>query len=402
MGVEPEDTLKTKKALSDLGHYKIKSGLESFGITDFVDNEMFDGIKSFQKDNELKIDGIMHPGGPTERKINQSLMKKKHFDDPKQDKNLDRAQLRRERLEALRIKKPNTNKFDNPFELKGFNFSETAERPKTKPTTLFDGDKIKKEDQKTRGKNEPSNLKPTTQPQENKDKLTSNPPQTMSRKANVSKPSYDEDQVLKFESNGNDKLYHLTPYIPKNNQGTAHAKSGVTLGGGVDIGQIKITEFDDLAEAAGLDQTTRTQLASLVGLKGNDAKKKLDQIGELTLTKAQAEAFTKAKYKKIESELKKIYENNIKDSGLKNGRSYEQLSQEERTVLMSIAMNHGPAIKNMRKTVTYMYYEQYDKVIEELNNYYGPDADPLPGHIARRKAEAAYLIALYDRLKNAN
>lgn len=34
---------------------------------------MFDGIKRFQKENRLKVDGLMRPGGPTETAINQRL-----------------------------------------------------------------------------------------------------------------------------------------------------------------------------------------------------------------------------------------------------------------------------------------------------------------------------------------
>lgn len=40
---------------------------------DWTDDAMFDGIKRFQKENRLKIDGLMRPGGPTETAINQRL-----------------------------------------------------------------------------------------------------------------------------------------------------------------------------------------------------------------------------------------------------------------------------------------------------------------------------------------
>lgn len=42
-------------------------------MTKFSDNGMFEGIKSFQKDNKLKVDGIMKPQGETESKINNVL-----------------------------------------------------------------------------------------------------------------------------------------------------------------------------------------------------------------------------------------------------------------------------------------------------------------------------------------
>ena len=400
MGVEPEDTLKTKKALSDLGHYKIKSGLESFGITDFVDNEMFDGIKSFQKDNELEVDGIMHPGGPTERKINQSLMNKKHFGDPKQDKGLNRAQWRRERLEALRIKKPDTNKFDNPFDHKGFNFNEAAERPKTKPTTLFDGDEIKKEDQETRIKNEP--LKPATQLQENKDELTLNPPQTMSRKTDDYNFSFDMNEVLFFESRNREKLYHLEGYIPKDDYGQPMKGSGVTLAGGVDIGQMNINEFDSLAKIAKFDEETTKNLRSLVGLQDEEAFKKLQELGPITISDAQARRFTYQKYDDIQLELKNTYNKFVNRLGLPNGRQFQDLSVEERTALMSIGAHEG-AGKPWPILMKAFYRSDYDGVINELNNFYAErikQGKYTPeGWVNRRKLEGNYLKKHYEQSK---
>ncbi len=68
--VDPGDIVNTKQALTDLGYYKIPPHR---GIDDWTDDAMFDGIRSFQKDNDLKVDGFMRPGGPTERTINTEL-----------------------------------------------------------------------------------------------------------------------------------------------------------------------------------------------------------------------------------------------------------------------------------------------------------------------------------------
>lgn len=66
----PSDIVDTKQALYRLGYYRPKVG-NTFG--DWVDREMFDGLRAFQEDYELKVDGIMRPGGPTEAAINQQL-----------------------------------------------------------------------------------------------------------------------------------------------------------------------------------------------------------------------------------------------------------------------------------------------------------------------------------------
>lgn len=68
--VDPTDIVNTKKALHQLGYYKIPSHR---GFDDWTDDAMFNGIRTFQKANGLKIDGFMRPEGPTEQAINKRL-----------------------------------------------------------------------------------------------------------------------------------------------------------------------------------------------------------------------------------------------------------------------------------------------------------------------------------------
>lgn len=71
--VDPNDLMDTKRALSDLGYYDVPPHR---GIDDWTDDAMFDGIRRFQKDNGLKVDGFMRPEGPTERKMNARMAEK--------------------------------------------------------------------------------------------------------------------------------------------------------------------------------------------------------------------------------------------------------------------------------------------------------------------------------------
>ena len=66
---EPDDVLKTKKALNGLGYYDEPST----AITEYPDSAMFLGIEKLQKDNGLKQDGVMKPGGETERSIGSMM-----------------------------------------------------------------------------------------------------------------------------------------------------------------------------------------------------------------------------------------------------------------------------------------------------------------------------------------
>lgn len=69
--MKADDVLKTKSALNAVGSYKVPE----FGITDVPDMGMIDGLKTFQANNGLKVDGIMKPGGPTENALGQTLAK---------------------------------------------------------------------------------------------------------------------------------------------------------------------------------------------------------------------------------------------------------------------------------------------------------------------------------------
>jgi len=60
----PFDVQQVKKALNRLGYYMPP---EKIGITGTSDAALFDAVKAFQSDHDLKPDGIIRPGGETER-----------------------------------------------------------------------------------------------------------------------------------------------------------------------------------------------------------------------------------------------------------------------------------------------------------------------------------------------
>ncbi|MEK9968894.1 MAG: peptidoglycan-binding domain-containing protein [Ferrovibrio sp.] len=67
---EPDDILDTKKILMALGYYRPLDGDQPGA---WVDNGLFAGIRQFQRDNGLKVDALLRPGGPTEQAMNASL-----------------------------------------------------------------------------------------------------------------------------------------------------------------------------------------------------------------------------------------------------------------------------------------------------------------------------------------
>lgn len=64
----PSDVENVKRNFAAEGRYKrpVENGI--------IDQELDDAITSFQRDNELKVDGIMNPGGETEATLVSSLM----------------------------------------------------------------------------------------------------------------------------------------------------------------------------------------------------------------------------------------------------------------------------------------------------------------------------------------
>ena len=64
-----DDVLNTKRALNDLGFMS----LPKYGLTPYPDEKMIGGIKSFQRRNGLREDGVMKPGGPTLETLNRTL-----------------------------------------------------------------------------------------------------------------------------------------------------------------------------------------------------------------------------------------------------------------------------------------------------------------------------------------
>jgi hypothetical protein len=58
---DPDDVLTAKRAFNRLGYY----GVPSYGLTPYPDQPLFDGIRAYQKDSDLTVDGLMMPGGET-------------------------------------------------------------------------------------------------------------------------------------------------------------------------------------------------------------------------------------------------------------------------------------------------------------------------------------------------
>lgn len=72
--VDPADVLEAKKLLGQLGYYPASDG----DLSPYPDEPLFQSIEAFQRDNELRVDGVMKPNGPTEQVLNDKLAGTEH------------------------------------------------------------------------------------------------------------------------------------------------------------------------------------------------------------------------------------------------------------------------------------------------------------------------------------
>jgi len=96
--MDEDDVFNTKSALNTLGHFKTPK----HGLTRFPDQPLIDGVKSFQRTNELRVDGVMKPDGPTAGRVDQRLAEKQAKEaEEKREKEQQRGRLEAE-LSAAR------------------------------------------------------------------------------------------------------------------------------------------------------------------------------------------------------------------------------------------------------------------------------------------------------------
>lgn len=104
--IEPDDVLSVKQKLKGLGYYKEPE----WGMTKFTDNQMFDGIRSFQNDRKLKIDGVMKPDGETQNAVNSAL-KEVVSKDNSYFKNLSNWNNERKNMEKMKLSDENKHQY---------------------------------------------------------------------------------------------------------------------------------------------------------------------------------------------------------------------------------------------------------------------------------------------------
>jgi len=167
----------------------------------------------------------------------------------------------------------------------------------------------------------------------------------------------DWEKIKEFEGGSKD-----SGYVPQSGQ------SGVTIGAGLDVGQRQNLE--------GLSPEIQQKLQPFVGLKNENATRRLAASGGVTLQPEEL--------KQVDDFAKNETEQKVKDYWQKNSDiPFEQLTPSQRTVLASVMHQYGN-FSNVPRFANYAIKGQWPKVMNELKNF----KDEYP---TRRNKEAAIL-----------
>lgn len=151
-------------------------------------------------------------------------------------------------------------------------------------------------------------------------------------------------------------------YVPNS------GKSGVTVGAGFDVGQRKNLE--------GLPEPVKEKLQPVVGLKRDDAERKLAAIGGIELSPEEADLVTNFARNETEQKLKQDW-SKVSDV------PFESLTPAQKTVLASVAHQYG-SLSRTPRFAQFAGKGQWEKVVQELRNFKDQ-------YKTRRNREADYL-----------
>ena len=159
-------------------------------------------------------------------------------------------------------------------------------------------------------------------------------------------------------------------------------KSGVTVGVGFDLGQYNAGELSDLPDSI------LNKLKPYLGLKGKNAKKRLDEI-PLKITQKESDIINKVIKTKILTILKKDWEKSSSQI------PFDELSTEQATAVANIAFQYGNAGILSFDFWDYATNNEWDKVYKELMDF----KDKSESVNERHKKTGKYLKGFLDNKK---
>ena len=201
--------------------------------------------------------------------------------------------------------------------------------------------------------------------------------------ASIALPLIDADFVECHE--GLTKCGYV-PIDPVN--GEVLGQSGVTIGGGVDLGSKDRKFFDRI----GVAKAVSDKLEPYLGLKKGAAAAKII-ANPLSLTVEQARDLTTKVKNSIVSSVEARYKNDRKTGSL----AFRSLPRAMRTAIADVWFQFGPP-DAYPKFWGFVTKNDWKGAIKELENFYGNPSIQQPGDRKRRQNEADIIRAVLEKL----
>ena len=167
-----------------------------------------------------------------------------------------------------------------------------------------------------------------------------------------------------------------TGYVPRDKDGKPLGKSGVTIAGGVDLGQRSVNDWRRLA----IHDATLEMIKPYCGVKGAAAVALLNER-PLVLGEAHVQELDNC----LRADFTKTVENRWNAAtSVNHGAMWDDLSDREQTVIMSVAWQYGTPWKRCPTFWGHATAGRWDDVIAELRDF----GDVYP---TRRRKEADYM-----------
>lgn len=171
---------------------------------------------------------------------------------------------------------------------------------------------------------------------------------------------------------------HLAGYVPEDRRTRMPSpNSGVTIATGLDLGSHNAADLQRL----GIPSAIVDKLGPYLGLKGQDAKTKIDRDGRPRLTKGEADTVDELKRAAVYRRVREAYD----EAAGKDGASFDQLPVAARTAILSVAFQYGETLASRTpKFWKHVIRRDWEAAIGELRTF--GDAYP-----SRRRREAGLM-----------
>jgi len=404
---QPQDVLKTKSALNTVGAYE----KPAMGLTDRADSAMFEGIKSFQRQSGLKVDGIINPKGPTATALEQRLALREGSQEIPKPKTavIPQGETVPQRLRSLMqdsryrdkndpsLRRHVTQQFEKAY--KGPVSHDATGRmiqpsPVTRPDEVEPFDPNGELRRPSLGEQkrafqvvESGQIQTDGQTSPVKASSQANEQETIEPKRQSSTPYPDIDSDFLFQQEG----FVKELYVPTDDNQEEFGESGATIGAGVDLGQMNERDLQNLVDTYGVSQDTADKLRLYLGYKGEAAQERITALAQenngqaLELSEEELKTLSQAKHTQLFKVLEKNYN---ADSSIK----FTDLPPEMQTVIGSVALQYGPHMRNEGRAPKfwgYVTHQDWSSALAELDDFKDK-------HRSRRKREAKRLRQYFD------